>query len=78
MDNFKKYWSWLPRSLKMLLIAGILGTTGLILLYTIPYSEFALYFLAGLDFVAMTLMGMGFVYLVYDSLKYWRKKKEPK
>lgn len=76
MDNFNKYWHWLPRSVKMLLIGGILGISGLVLLYVLPYSEFALYFLAGLDFVAMVLMGMGFVYLVYDSLKYWRKKNE--
>lgn len=75
MDNFNKYWHWLPRSVKMLLIGGILGISGLVLLYTLPYSEFALYFLAGLDFVAMVMMGMGAVYAVFDTLKGLRKKK---
>ena len=71
-----KYWLWLPRSVKMLLIGGILGIMGLVLLYTLPYSEFALYFLAGLDFVAMVLMGMGVVYAVFDGLKSLRKKRK--
>lgn len=76
MDNFKKYWHWLPRSIKMLLIGGILGISGLGLLYVLPYSEFALYFLAGLDFTAMVMMGMGAVYAVFDTLKSFRKKKQ--
>lgn len=59
----------------MLLIGGILGVSGLGFLYVLPYSEPALYFLAGLDFTAMVIMGMGFVYLVYDGLKGLRKRK---
>ena len=73
---FSKYWLWLPRSVKMLLIGGILGISGLGLLYVLPYSDMALYLLAGIDFVAMVMMGMGALYAVFDTLKSFTKRKK--
>ena len=72
---FYRYWKWLPRAAKMFLIGGILGVTGAGLLYILPYSDFALYLLAGLDFTAMVMMGMGAVYAVFDGLKKFKNRK---
>lgn len=60
----------------MFLIGGLLGVTGAGLLYVLPYSDFALYLLAGLDFTAMVMMGMGVVYAVFNGLKKFSKKRK--
>lgn len=73
---FSRYWFWLPRAARMFLVGGILGSLGLVLLYVLPYSDFALYFLAGLDFCAMVMMGMGATYAVFDTLKSFSKKRK--
>lgn len=78
MDNFKKYWHWLPRAVKFFIIGFLMIPASVGLLYVIPYSEFALYFMAfGWDLTALTFLVMGVVYAIYDSWKSSKKKKEP-
>ena len=71
----EKYWKWLPRAVKFFIIgfSGIIMGFGL--LYVIPYSDSALWLLAGIDFFSLCFLMMGVAYAIFDIVQSYRKKK---
>lgn len=73
---FLKYWAWLPRAVKFFIIGFSMIPASVGLLYVIPYSKSAEFFLGGWGLTAFTFLVMGVAYAIYDSWKSSKKKKE--
>lgn len=73
--KIKVWWQTRLRAVKMALIGGSMLLLSIGLLWVLPYSKNALYLLAGLDFFGLCFLAMACLYLLIDTVKLYRKKK---